>query len=367
MSAEIVVGMHVEDLPTPVVVIDREILRRNVAEMASFAQSLGVELRPHWKTTKTAEAAHLQADAGAVGHTAATSAEVLALAAAGSRSVFWAFPPVGAARVETVLAVADTTEIIVGTDSVAAVTDLAHAAAKRGLVIPVRLDIDTGLHRTGVAPDDAVTVARGLHGMRGLRFAGVWTHEGHVQGIGADERRRHEAGLAAGQLLVQVADAVRADGIDVPAVSVGSTPGVRSAPTVMGITEARPGTYVLGDENQVDLGTISADDVAIAVHSRVISTEPSDWAIIDAGIKAMSSDGSTHGDGRIGTVVSEGGGVVAIGHEEHGFLRGAAEPQVGDVVRLRPNHACGAMNMHSRVAVAQDGVVVEVWQILARH
>ncbi|MGQ7312577.1 alanine racemase [Microbacterium arabinogalactanolyticum] len=367
MNAGIVVGMDVVDLPTPVVVIDRDVLERNVSAMSSYARHIGVALRPHWKTTKAAEVAQMQVDAGAIGHTAATQAEMLALAAAGSPSVFWAYPPVGSARIDATLAAAGATEVIVGTDSVSAVTELADAAAMRGLAIPVRLEVDTGLHRTGVAPDDAVTVARGLLGLRGLRLTGVWTHEGHVQGIGADGPRRHEAGLAAGRLLVQVADVLRAEGIDVPCVSVGSTPGVRSAPTVPGITEARPGTYVLGDENQVAIGTISADDVAIAVHSRIVSTEPAEWAIIDAGIKAMSSDGSTHGDGRIGTVVSDGGGVVVTGHEEHGFLRGAADPHVGDIVRVRPNHACGVMNMHSRVVVAQDGVVVDVWRVLARH
>ena len=89
--------------------------------------------------------------------------------------------------------------------------------------------------------------------------------------------------------------------------------------------------------------------------------------LIDAGIKAMSSDGSMHGDGRFGTVVSPGGGVLATGHEEHGFIRGSSHLRVGDLIRIRPNHACGLTNMHSRVFAIEDDVVADIWPVLGRH
>ncbi|MHC9044348.1 alanine racemase [Microbacterium saperdae] len=367
MSAAILVGMDVRDLPTPVVVIDRAVLTHNARSMADHASGLGIALRPHWKTTKSAQAAALQLEFGAIGHTAATSAELKALAGGISPSVFLAYPPVGSARVSSVLESARTAEVIVGTDSVAGVHELGHAAVAAGVMISFRLDVDTGLGRTGVDPSRAVEVARELSKLPGLRFDGVWTHEGHVQGVGADPARRQQTGLAAGLLLVEVADAIRADGHAVDSVSVGSTPGAWSAPTVSGVTEARPGTYILGDENQVAIGTISEDDVAVSVLSRIVSTQRGAVAIIDAGIKALSSDGSLHGDGRVGTIVSSSGGIVATAHEEHGFLHGAADARVGDVIRIRPNHACGVMNMHSMVAIAEDGVVVDSWRILARH
>src|SRR5699024_7438932 len=124
---------------------------------------------------------------------------------------------------------------------------------------------------------------------------------------------------AAGRLLVQVAEMLRADGLHVPSVSVGSTAGARSAPRVPGVTEVRPGTYVYGDENQVAISTMAPADVAMSVLSRVLSTQRGEPVLVDAGIKAMSSDGTMHGDGRIGTVVSATGGLLATGNEEHGF------------------------------------------------
>jgi D-serine deaminase-like pyridoxal phosphate-dependent protein len=367
MSADIVIGMHAADLPTPVLVVDAAVLRRNLAEMAAHTTALGVALRPHWKTTKSAEVARLQLAAGAVGHTVATVAELTALARDVSPSVFLAYPPVGSFRVAAVIEASRTAEVIVGADSLDAVRELSDAATAAGIVIPIRLDIDSGLHRTGMAPEAAVAMARAIATDPGLRLEGVWTHEGHVQAAGADPDERRRRGVHAGETLVAAAEAIRADGHEVTTVSVGSTPGVRSAPTVRGVTEARPGTYALGDENQVAIGTITPEQVAVSVHSRVVSTQPAEWAIIDAGIKAMSSDGTMHGDGRIGTVVSAGAGVVSTGHEEHGFLRGADDPRVGDIVRIRPNHACGAVNMHRRIVVVEDDVVTGLWPVLARH
>ncbi|MGO1582108.1 MAG: alanine racemase [Actinomycetaceae bacterium] len=361
------VGRPIDDLPTPAVLIDVPTVRRNIARMADVAHGFGVDLRPHWKTTKSAEVARMQLEAGAVGLTAATAREVEALVAAGVGDVFWAYAPVGRHRVRTALRAARDARLVVGLDSLEAAEPLAEAAAAEGIDLEVRLEVDSGLGRAGVDPDQALAVARRLARLPGLVLEGVFTHEGQVQGVGADPERRLEVGTAAGRLLVEVAEQLRADGFELPSVSVGSTAGARSAPGVPGVTEARPGTYVYGDENQVAIGTTDPADTASTVLSRVISTHRGEPVLVDAGIKAMSSDGSMHGDGRIGTVVTEGGGVLATGHEEHGFLRGSSSLGVGDLVRIRPNHACGLTNMHSHVLAVEDGVVVDIWPVLGRH
>lgn len=361
------IGTNVEDLPSPVVLIDLPTVRRNTAAMEAHAEALGVALRPHWKTTKSAQAARLQVEAGASGHTVATAAEALALADAGFSDIFWAYSAVGPHRVAAALDVAQRSRLIVGPDSAAAARPLAEAAAGRGIEVEVRLEIDTGVNRTGVDPDIALRVAKELARMKGIRLEGIYMHEGHVQGVGSDAALRERTGLAAGKLLAEVAADIRAGGIELHSVSVGSTAGVRSAPTVAGISEARPGTYVYGDENQVSIGTIAPNEAAMTVLSRVISVARGEPVLIDAGIKAMSSDKSMHGDGRIGTVVSAAGGIVAMGHEEHGFVRGSNDLRVGDLVSVRPNHACGLTNMHSHVFVVEDGVVVDRWKTLGRH
>lgn len=357
---------YVAELPTPALIVERSRLHENIAEMADRMAGYGVALRPHWKTSKSVEVARLQSEAGAVGFTVATAAELTALVEGGAEDVFWAYPPVGAPRVAAVMAAAAHARVIVSGDSVAALREVGQAAAACGRTIEYRLDVDTGLGRTGIAPDVAVERLGELSRLIGLSFEGVFTHEGQVQGVGADPELRAATGVAAGRLLAEVANEIRAAGFPVTSVSVGSTPGSWSAPTVPGITEARPGTYVFGDENQVAIGTIDAQNTALSVLTRVISTERDGTVLIDAGIKAFSSDGSLHGDGRIGTVV-HGSGVVRTGHEEHGFLVGADGLHVGDLLRVRPNHACGAINMHSRVFVVDGDVVVDEWLVHARH
>lgn len=361
------IGLPTNELPTPTVLIDLPTMQHNIEVMAEHARTLGVALRPHWKTSKVAEVGEKQIAAGAIGLSAATAGEVAALVAAGVGDVFWAYPPVGTARVRAALDAHAATRLIVGVDSPESVAELAAAATASTTTIDVRLEVDTGLGRTGVKPEDAVTAARALAVLTGIRIEGVFTHEGHVQGVGTDPEKRAATGVAAGRQLVQAAEAIRADGIPLTSVSVGSTAGAKSAPTVSGVTEVRPGTYVYGDENQVAIGTVRPHDTAMTLLSRVISVQRGEPVLVDAGIKAMSSDGSTHGDGRIGTIVSAGGGILASGNEEHGYLRGSAALEVGDLIRVRPNHACGLSNMHSHVVVIDNDVVVDVWPVLGRH
>lgn len=365
------IGRNIAELPSPCVIVDVECVRRNIARMAKTMGGFGVNLRPHWKTSKSIEVARMQLEAGAVGITAATANEVHALVEGGISDVFWAYPPIGDHRIACAIDAARKTKITVSGDSVESLIGLSAAAESAGLLIPFRLDVDTGLGRTGVAPEGAVSMAQKLSALRGLEMVGVYTHEGHVQGMGADPQKRMAAGLAAGRVLVDVTEAIRESGVEVREVSVGSTPSAMSTPTVPGVTEARPGTYVYGDENQVAIGTVNSQDCAISVLSRVICTQRDEVVLIDAGIKAMSRDGSLHGDNRIGTIVDEtgnaDGGVVVTGHEEHGYVKTTASLSVGDVVRVRPNHACGLSNMHSHV-FATDGVVVtDVWTIRGRH
>lgn len=356
----------IANLPTPALLVDQQVLDRNIARMAQWASACGVALRPHWKTSKCVPVAQRQVRAGAVGLSAATLGEVEALVDGAVTDVFWAYPPAGRWRAEAAVALAKRARIIVGLDSLEAATALSGAASASGAVVEVRLEVDTGLGRCGVELDDAVMVGTGIASLPGLSLEGVFTHEGNVQQQGADAAARQRVGLEAAWALVTAADRMRAAGLTVASVSVGSTPGAQSAPTVAGVTEMRPGTYVYGDDNQTSIGTLEADHVAATVLATVVSTQRAGIAIVDAGLKAMSSDSSLRGDGRLGTRV-DGPGHLATAHEEHGFLVDAGALAVGDLVRLRPNHACGVSNMHSQVYAVDGSEVVDVWPIVGRH
>lgn len=362
-----------ESLDTPALVVDAGRLERNVSGVAARLFSAGVSLRPHWKTSKCLEVARLQLAAGAIGFTCSTPEEVRALGDAGIRGLVWAHQPVGAAKVAFAVEAVGRYGTWLIADSVEVARPLSEALDAAGLVADLLLDVDTGLGRTGVDPQRAVALARDIAGLPGLRLRGVLAHEGHLYGYGGDRLGLDTEARQAARRLVEVAESLRGAGHAIDVVSVGSTPGLAASPYVSGVTEARPGTYVYNDGNQLRLGTCTLDDCALTVLARVVSAQRSGTVIIDAGSKALSSDAVSPENG-YGLVLDPSGAPLAgvafpRANEEHGFLvgPGTSSLAVGDVVRILPHHACATVTMWSElVAVRADGTY-ERWPVIARH
>lgn len=356
-----------DQLNTPALLVDVDRLETNIKAMAGSFADAGVALRPHVKTSKCWEVVRRQLDAGAIGLTCSTAAEVTWLRDRGVQDLVWANVPVGPAKIAVTVA---TPGLTVTLDSVEAALPLSAAAVAAGVTVPFLLEVNTGHARLGVEPDSAVATAAGIGALPGLRLRGVLTHEGHIAAA-ADRVALEQAGAAAGERLVAVASALRDAGHTVDVVSVGSTPGATSAPFVEGVTEARPGTYVYYDANQVRLGSATIDRCALTVLARVVSVQRDGRAIIDAGVKAMSSD-TIAAAGSVGVVVGPDGaplpGVTfAEANEEHGFLVHDRDFAVGDLVRIVPNHACGTTNMWSHAYAVRGTEVLTEWSISARY
>lgn len=362
------------DLPTPALLADVGKVETNIAQMAQRIGDAGVALRPHAKTSKSWQVVRRQLAAGAIGFTCSTAVEVAWLRGNGVADLLWAQPPVGSAKVHfTVSTIKDSGPFTVVLDSVEAAAPLAAAAADAGVHVPYFIEVDTGHGRAGVTPDGLITLADGLATMSALELRGIMTHEGHLSRYAEDRDALEEAGRATGRLMANLGSRLRSEGHPVDAVSVGSTPGATSTAVTPGVTEARPGTYVYYDANQIRLGSTGIENCALTVLSRVISTQRGNVAIIDAGIKAMSSD-TIATAGSLGVVCdAEGTPVPGVsftdGNEEHGFL--SVEPpgqlSVGDLVRVIPNHACGTVNMFSNLYAVRDGWSHESWEISARY
>ncbi|MEU1387837.1 MULTISPECIES: alanine racemase [unclassified Nonomuraea] len=351
-------------LPTPALLIDHDRLVRNIEEMSALAASAGVRLRPHFKASKCLDVARLQLDHGAIGFTCATAAEVTALLEAGIRDLIWAHQPVGPAKVDFAVRAG----VPVALDSVEVARPLAAAARAAGRRQPYLIEVDTGLGRAGVAPEDALALAAELAALPSLELRGVLTHEGHLMTYLGDRPGMDKAGTLVGEVLAGVAAELRAAGHPCEIVSVGSTPGATTAPFVPGVTEARAGTYVFYDGNQVALGTAGLSRTALTVLTRVVSTPREGVAIVDAGLKAMSSDASVTGSG-FGLVIDRPSLTFAKANEEHGYLtgEGVAALRVGDLLRILPNHGCGVVNMWSRAHVVEGDTAVARWPITGRH
>jgi D-serine deaminase-like pyridoxal phosphate-dependent protein len=372
LSAEALLGRDLDGLDTPTVVVDLDVLERNVRTMARFAAENRVSLRPHAKSHKTLGIARRQTDAGAVGLTVAKLDEADAFLAAGFNDLLVANEVVGPLKWRRLAALNARGRVAVGIDALDVAAGIAAAAREIGVVVPVLVEVDTGLHRAGTLPGEAtLALAEQLACLDGLEMGGVFTHAGHAYAATSAEDVRR-IGREEGEILVDTAELLRARGLPCPVVSVGSTPTAFSAGSVPGVTELRPGNYVFYDRMQVALGSAQLENCSLSVLSTVISRPAPDRGVIDAGSKTFALDRGAHGqDALRGYGLDRSVGVVVDRlSEEHGVLQleseDAARLPVGTRLRLIPNHACTVANLAESLVGVRDGVVTEVLPVLVR-
>ncbi len=355
---------------TPAVVVDRGLVQRNIDAMAADARAGGKLLRPHAKTHKMLEVARMQLAAGSRGLQVAKIGEAEALLPSGVDDIFVGYPIVGAQKIARLLDLAEKVQVSISLDDLAVAEPIARAARARGMTLPVLLEINTGMDRVGVTPDRAVATARRLADLPGLRIRGVKTHEGQALSRSANTADTEREAYAACALMVATAEAIRADGIPCPEVSLGCTGTARFDVRAPGVTEVRPGTYVFYDATQVAHGQATFADVAAWVVATVVSRPDDQRAVIDAGSKVLSSDRLNQKDAPVmmGRLIDRPDHHVVRVNEEHGVI--ATPPgstlRIGDRVAVVPSHICPVINLTDEVLVADDGALVDTWRVAAR-
>jgi D-serine deaminase-like pyridoxal phosphate-dependent protein len=367
-SSELILSPNA-DVDTPALVVSEEILHRNIAEMASFAKSIGVGLRPHIKTHKTPQIARLQIAAGAVGITCAKvgEAEVM-IEHAGVEDVLIAYPTIGEHKYRKIVALMERARIAVAVDSMAAAQALSRAMARHDRSLDVYVEVNTGQNRSGVlVGDEAVAFALDVARLPNLHLVGIMTHEGHVNSLDMDTIEA--AALEAGKAMVDTAERIREHGIELPTVSVGSTPAAKFTPTVPGITEMRPGTYVFNDNSLFRFGNEwGVQDCAARFVATVVSHTAPDRCVLDTGSKSLAMDPSKGRPGH-GFIVGHPDVVISKLSEEHGVCElpaGEEGFEVGDRVEVIPNHICPTVNLMNEMFIARGGKIVDTWTIAAR-
>ncbi len=372
----------IHDVPTPALLLDVDVLERNVTAMAGKIRGLGAALRPHVKTHKCIEVGRLQQQHGARGITAASIVEARDFADHGFDDITWALP-LPTSRLDDVIALAGRITLRVLVDSTEAAVALERAAQRAGLRVHVWLEVDCGYHRSGVDPDApaSAALARRLAESPHLVFDGLLTHAGHGYHARTSEERlavaRQEHDVTVG-----FAKRLTGQGVPVPAISVGSTPTMAAQDRLDGVQEARPGNYVFYDWMQAAVGVCRPEDVAVSVLATVISHQPAaDHCIVDAGALAMSKDAGPgaaelrRGLGPVyaglsGGALEERVNLYAVS-QEHGFV-GAADPggaaiagrfRVGDRIRVMPNHSCLTAAMFDEYVVVRGEEVLDRWKI----
>lgn len=372
--------MTLADLDTPSLILDRSILDRNVAAMTARARALGVRLRPHMKTAKSGAVARIAVRDNFGGITVSTLKEAEYFAAAGIRDIVYAVSIVPAKLPRIASLLRSGVELAVVTDRI----DVAHAVGEKcvqlGVEVGVLIELDTGEHRSGLAPDsnELVELGRLLHDSPGVSLRGVLTHAGHSYGCRSVDAVR-EIAEQERAATVGAAERLRAAGLPCPVVSVGSTPTAVHACHLEGVTELRCGVYMFGDVFQSEIHSCGRGDIAVSVLATVIGhREELGCALIDAGALALSKDRSTGADGLpedvgFGLVTAVDGRERIDGmrvshvYQEHGLVAcDGAFPfdrlPIGARVRVFPNHVCLTAAMYDAYQVVEGGdEVIATW------
>lgn len=382
------ITLRKEEVDTPALIVNLEVLQKNIRDMAEFAKSAGVKLRPMTKTHKCPAISHLQLEAGATGIQVAKLSEGEVMEAAGVKNIFISNQVVGAQKIDRLLRLARRAKIRIAVDSVENAREISELAEARGMKIDTLLDIDTGIKRTGVLPKEpALELAKEVVKLSGLNLMGIYTHEGVVYRARSKEKLQ-EIGTRAARDMVETADLLRENGIGIEEVSLGSTPGAKITAKVKGVTEIRPGAYVFNDMQQLALGVYGEKDLALSLLTTVISVPTNDRAICDAGSKAAGPDSCAFGAftplgvmprieqvSRLGLVRTLDGEILRdvifdsrIG-EEYGLLQAKNCHElfkVGDKIEIIPLHCCGMVFLHNEIVGIRNDEVEVIWPISAR-
>jgi D-serine deaminase-like pyridoxal phosphate-dependent protein len=351
--------MTLDDLPTPCLVLDRTILRRNIATMAAALARHNVPLRPHMKTAKSIDVARLALAGQPGGIAVSTLAEAEYFAGYDITDILYAVG-ITPYKLDQVAKLNDTgANVIVLTDDLDAATAItSHSRPPRALI-----EIDTGEARGGLGPDSDMLLA--IADRLGSSLAGVMTHAGQsYSGRSVDDMVRFAEAERSG--VVRAAERLRAAGFSAPIVSMGSSPTALHAASFDGVTEVRAGVYMFGDLFQAEILTHAIGDIAMTVLTSVIGRRPGQ-VLVDAGGLALSKDRSTEAapkDYGFGLVLDRNGqcslgeAVVRRVYQEHGVVElDPAFPvtlPIGARLRIAPNHTCMTAAAHDRYYVV-DG------------
>jgi D-serine deaminase-like pyridoxal phosphate-dependent protein len=360
--------VRVYDLDTPAILIDLDIMERNLRKLSDYSRQHGMRVRPHTKTHKIPALARKQIELGATGLTVAKVGEAEVMLAARPTDLLIAYPTIGARKLDRLMQVARQTAVTMSLDSMVVARQLSEAATSAGVEIGVLAEVDVGLGRVGVAPGNALLeLIQGIARLPNLRYDGIAFYPGQVKTLDEEGRQTLQE---IGQLLEELLRDLRRAGFEPRIVSGGSTPTLFHSHVLPGLNEVRPGTYIFNDRNTVLSGACTLDECAASILVSVVSTAKASQMIIDGGSKTFSSDRPTAGsEVSFGHIVEAPQAIFTKMNEEHGFVdlnKAGRDFAVGDRVRIIPNHICVAMNLHECVYGIRGDVVEQTWRVEAR-
>ena len=360
--------MLVAELETPAVVVDLDVMERNLSRMANYCRDKNLRLRPHTKTHKIPALAQRQIELGARGITVAKIGEAEVMLDAGISDILIAYPIFGGGKAEKLAELATRANITVALDSLEVAEAISSALNRKNANVGILVEIDVGFRRCGIANEEEVLVlAQKVSDLPNLDFNGLMFFPGHFQ---VPENERAAMRIGVNDFLGRIQDKFQRSGLPLTTISGGSTPTALESHLFLGVNETRPGMYIFNDRTMVGIGIAQEEDCALSVVTTVVSTSVSGGAIIDAGSKTLSSDRYPTGDGKgYGLIKEDQETVLEKLSEEHGHLnisRSRRKYFVGQRLTVIPNHVCATVNLHNHLYAISGDRVEEVWEVAGR-
>ena len=362
------------DLDTPCLVLDLEILDQNLRKMQTLTARAGKHLRPHAKTHKCSLLARRQMEAGAIGICAAKVSEAEALCRAGIENILVTGPVVTKQKIARLVALrAKAPSLMVVVDHPGPIDLLSAVLDDQGLAMDVLLDVDVGLHRTGVppaessAPATAINLADHILEHRNLRLRGIQAYAGQMQHVRSYNDRKN----GSHQCLQQATEIFHALQNKVPTCTVFSASGTGTSDidlAIPEITELQAGSYACMDAEYLAIGSaednsrFTAFGPALRLLTTVVSVNQDGYVTVDAGLKALYRDGA------VPQIINPEYASLRYDWfgDEYGRITGAGSvgmPPLGAVLELVTSHCDPTINLFDRYYVTQGPKVVDTWSI----
>lgn len=358
------VGDRVDDLDTPSMIVDLDLVEANLKKLMDKLLPTGLNIRPHLKTSKSAIVANKMAQAGAKGGCVAKISEAEVIAGTGFDDLLITCEIVGTAKVKRLVELyRKHRNIRIVVDSEVGASAINDALASSGIEEPIAtlIDLDVGLHRTGVKPGEpALALARHIGGLKHLKLIGIQGYEGHLQHLHDKEDRRTQC-LQSMEILTGTAEALRRAGFHIEVVTTGGTGTAEFCATVPGVTELQPGSFIFMDTDYRNaVGTFYSNSLTIL--STVISQQGPRAVTIDSGLKSLTTDSGL-------AECKDPRYTYGVLGDEHGSLmweEGTPALSVGDRVEMIPSHIDPTVNLHDFYYAYRGGVIEEIWPVDSR-
>lgn len=363
-SEAVLIGMPKEDIDTPALVIDLDILEDNIARMADYFRGVKSSLRPHFKTHQCPIISHKQLEAGAAGIACGKLEQAEALVNGGiTRNILIANQVVTKPKIAKLMGLNRHAEVMCSVDNPGNITDLSDAAQLFGVEIGVLVEVNVGLNRCGVdTPERALELAKQIEQAKGLRFMGLQAYEGHLDCIGYTRERKAQAIHHDMQPVLGAVEIIKSAGLDVPLVDAGGTGSYDITGEIPGITEIQAGSYVFMDNYYLQV-VASGFRPSLTLLTSVMSLPCRGRVIADAGFKSLTDIGA------MPSPLGIDGAKVARLNEEHCFLEftdPSRELRLGDKIDLVLGNASTTVNLHDRYYGVRNGKVEVIWPITGR-